>query len=217
MRAFTLPAIKHAIGLEPSDHRVGKVIAVERATSTCIARRNWITVVIRIGLPESVPLHARQRRSARKPLEPTYARAQRCRIGIREVWAIIARRHDLDGIHREAIGHERPAVELGVRAFAGGYRVAIGANNESRFALTLYNGATWGAGGILLASILFFSVLQSRPVLHEVLIAVFLTVTTPVTLMLLGRAALYRDRSENAADVPPPIRADGEIRSGDTI
>ena len=51
----------------------------------------------------------------------------------------------------------------------------------------------------------------------EVLIAVFLTVTTPVTLMLLGRAALYRDRSENAADVPPPIRADGEIRSGDTI
>ena len=49
-------------------------------------------------------------------------------------------------------------------------------------------GATWGAGGILLASILFFSVLQSRPVLHEVLIAVFLTVTTPVTLMLLGRA-----------------------------
>jgi multicomponent K+:H+ antiporter subunit G len=78
-------------------------------------------------------------------------------------------------------------------------------------------GATWGAGGILLGSILFFSVLQSRPVLHEVLIAVFLTVTTPVTLMLLGRAALYRDRSENAADIPPPIRADGETRSGDTI
>lgn len=78
-------------------------------------------------------------------------------------------------------------------------------------------GATWGAGGILLASILFFSLLQSRPVLHEVLIAVFLTVTTPVTLMLLGRAALYRDRSENAADVPPRIRAEGETRSGDSI
>jgi multicomponent K+:H+ antiporter subunit G len=78
-------------------------------------------------------------------------------------------------------------------------------------------GATWGAGGILLGSILFFSVLQSRPVLHEVLIAVFLTVTTPVTLMLLGRAALYRDRSENAADLPPPLRTDGETRSGDSI
>jgi multicomponent K+:H+ antiporter subunit G len=31
-------------------------------------------------------------------------------------------------------------------------------------------------------------------VLHELLIAGFVTVTTPVTLMLLGRAALYRDR-----------------------
>lgn len=78
-------------------------------------------------------------------------------------------------------------------------------------------GATWGAGGILLGSILFFSVLQSRPVVHEVLIAVFLTVTTPVTLMLLGRAALYRDRSEKAADLPPPIRTDGETKSGDAI
>jgi multicomponent K+:H+ antiporter subunit G len=78
-------------------------------------------------------------------------------------------------------------------------------------------GATWGAGGILLASILFFSVLQSRLVVHEVLIAVFLTVTTPVTLMLLGRAALYRDRSEKAADLPPPLRTDGETKSGDAI
>lgn len=78
-------------------------------------------------------------------------------------------------------------------------------------------GATWGTGGILLASILLFSVLQSRLVLHEVLIAVFLTVTTPVTLMLLGRAALYRDRSENGTDLPPPIRTDGETRSGDSI
>ena len=51
---------------------------------------------------------------------------------------------------------------------------------------------------------LFFSVLQSRLVLHEVLIAVFMVVTTPVTLMLLARAALYRDRSEGSDEVPPP-------------
>ena len=63
-------------------------------------------------------------------------------------------------------------------------------------------GTTWGAGGVLIASMIFFSVLQSRPVLHEVLIAVFLVVTTPVTLMLLARAALYRDRSENSDAVP---------------
>ena len=35
--------------------------------------------------------------------------------------------------------------------------------------------------------------------LHEILIAIFVTVTTPVTLMLLARAALYRDRSEARA------------------
>ncbi len=74
-------------------------------------------------------------------------------------------------------------------------------------------GATWGAGGILLGSILFFSVLQSRLVLHEVLIAVFLTVTTPVTLMLLARAALYRDRSQGDRDVPPAMRADGKTKT----
>lgn len=63
-------------------------------------------------------------------------------------------------------------------------------------------GTTWGAGGILIASIICFSVLQSRPVLHEILIAVFLTVTTPVSLMLLARAALYRDRTEGNGGVP---------------
>lgn len=63
-------------------------------------------------------------------------------------------------------------------------------------------GTTLGTGGVLIASILCFSVLQSRVVLHEVLIAVFLTVTTPVTLMLLARAALYRDRTEGTEGVP---------------
>lgn len=63
-------------------------------------------------------------------------------------------------------------------------------------------GTTWGAGGVLIASMIFFSVLQSRPVLHELLITVFLLVTTPVTLMLLARAALYRDRSEKSDGVP---------------
>ena len=78
-------------------------------------------------------------------------------------------------------------------------------------------GATWGTGGILLGSIVFFSVLQSRPVLHEALIAVFVTVTTPVTLMLLARAALYRDRSERSPDVPPPIGADGRAKADDSV
>lgn len=64
-------------------------------------------------------------------------------------------------------------------------------------------GNTGGTGAILIASIIFFSVTQSRPVLHELLIAAFMAVTTPVTLLLLARAALYRDRTEGTGAVPP--------------
>ena len=38
--------------------------------------------------------------------------------------------------------------------------------------------------------------------LYEVLIGVFMTLTTPITYMLLVRAALHRDRSEGQ-DRPP--------------
>lgn len=57
-------------------------------------------------------------------------------------------------------------------------------------------GATLGAGCVLIASMVFFSILQTRPVVHEILIAVFVTVTTPITLMVLVRAAVSRDRLE---------------------
>lgn len=65
-------------------------------------------------------------------------------------------------------------------------------------------GSTLGIGCVLIASMLFFSTLQSRPVLHEVLITALMVVTTPITLMLLARAALYRDRTEGNDKVPPP-------------
>ncbi|MGE6785360.1 monovalent cation/H(+) antiporter subunit G [Ensifer adhaerens] len=61
------------------------------------------------------------------------------------------------------------------------------------------------SGGVLMiciASIVCFAVLQSRWVFHEILIIVFVVVTTPVTLMLLGQAALYRDRVEEKRGVP---------------
>jgi multicomponent K+:H+ antiporter subunit G len=66
-------------------------------------------------------------------------------------------------------------------------------------------GTTLGIGCVLIASMVFFTALQTRPVLHEVLIAVFMVVTTPVTLTLLARAALYRDRREGSEEVPPPV------------
>ena len=53
-------------------------------------------------------------------------------------------------------------------------------------------GTTLGTALILAGSMLYFTELESRLVLHEILIAVFMTVTTPVTYLLLGRAALRR-------------------------
>ena len=63
-------------------------------------------------------------------------------------------------------------------------------------------GSSFGAGGILIASIIFFSILQSKPILHEVLITVFVVVTTPVTLMLLSRAVIHRDRTQDSRELP---------------
>jgi multicomponent K+:H+ antiporter subunit G len=57
-------------------------------------------------------------------------------------------------------------------------------------------GATLGAGLILMGSMLHFSAIEARPVLHEILIGIFMTLSTPVTYMLLVRAALHRDRAE---------------------
>lgn len=63
-------------------------------------------------------------------------------------------------------------------------------------------GTSWGAAGILIASMMLFSWIGGRVVIHELVIGVFIMLTTPVTLMLLGRAALYRDRLENSPAIP---------------
>jgi multicomponent K+:H+ antiporter subunit G len=76
-------------------------------------------------------------------------------------------------------------------------------------------GATLGIGLVLVASMLCFSVLQSRLVVHELLISAFTVVTMPVTFILLARAALYRDRSEGSHEVPPPPIA--SVSSGTSI
>lgn len=57
-------------------------------------------------------------------------------------------------------------------------------------------GTTLGLGCVLLASMLVFSVHDARPVVHEIAIAVFVVLTTPVTYMLLVRAARHRDEGD---------------------
>ncbi|WP_424812331.1 monovalent cation/H(+) antiporter subunit G [Roseococcus sp. YIM B11640] len=63
-------------------------------------------------------------------------------------------------------------------------------------------GTSAGIFCVLAASMVCFTVLQTRLVIHEIVIGVFVLVTTPVTLMLLSRASLYRDRQEGSEDVP---------------
>ncbi|CAM4333549.1 monovalent cation/H(+) antiporter subunit G [Bordetella tumbae] len=57
-------------------------------------------------------------------------------------------------------------------------------------------GNTLGAVCVLLASILVFSSLQQRFVIHEILITLLLFISSPVTAMLLMRAAVYRGRRD---------------------
>lgn len=75
-------------------------------------------------------------------------------------------------------------------------------------------GTSWGTGGIVMASMIFFTVLSTRPVVHEILIGIFVTVTTPVTLMLLARATLHRDRAEGNPDVPGEAPAQVTVEDG---
>ena len=58
-------------------------------------------------------------------------------------------------------------------------------------------GTTLGTALVLAGSIVYFSALESRPVIHEILIGMLMIVNTPVTYMLLVRAALHRDEDDS--------------------
>jgi len=66
---------------------------------------------------------------------------------------------------------------------------------------------TLGAGCLLIASMVYFSVSQSRLVIHELMISVFILLTAPVVSMLIMRAAVYRDLRGG--------KHDSGVRSGD--
>lgn len=64
--------------------------------------------------------------------------------------------------------------------------------------------STLGAWCVALASILYFSTLKSSLVLHAWLIPILLSITMPVTTLLLARAALFRKRMAGH-DVPAEV------------
>ena len=56
--------------------------------------------------------------------------------------------------------------------------------------------ATLGAGGLLLASMIYFWADQEHPSYHELLIGVFLFLTAPITAHMLAKANLMRRKRE---------------------
>ncbi|EJF91585.1 monovalent cation/H(+) antiporter subunit G [Bartonella tamiae] len=62
-------------------------------------------------------------------------------------------------------------------------------------------GTSWGVGGIIIASMIYSTFIEHRLVIHELLLTFFILVTTPVTLMLLSRAAMHRDHTENWREI----------------
>ena len=59
---------------------------------------------------------------------------------------------------------------------------------------------TLGAGGVLIASCVYFSVRGATLSAHEFLITLFLFLTAPVSAHLLVKAALHLARSESRGD-----------------
>ena len=67
----------------------------------------------------------------------------------------------------------------------------------------VYVGSSWC---VTLASILFFSGQQQGPQLHVWIIIILLSITVPITTVLLSRAALFRHRVAGRTDVPEALR-----------
>jgi multicomponent K+:H+ antiporter subunit G len=65
---------------------------------------------------------------------------------------------------------------------------------------------TGSAWCVTLATVVYFSAVQSRLALYAIVLNVLLAVTAPVTTILLSRTGLFRKRLAGK-DVPPPLEA----------
>ena len=91
------------------------------------------------------------------------------------------------------------AVIVGALLILGGSIAVIGALGLMRlpsFYQRIHGPAitiTLGAGCILIASMIYFTALQSRLVIHKLIITFFILMSAPVVSMLIMRAAVYRE------------------------
>lgn len=71
---------------------------------------------------------------------------------------------------------------------------------------------TLGTWSVALASVIHFSRGPGQLALHAWLVVVILSITAPVTTVLLARAGLFRARQAREA-VPPPLLGQAEVRA----
>ena len=68
----------------------------------------------------------------------------------------------------------------------------------------VYTGGTWS---VCLASIIYFSLQTQTLHLRAWLVMILLSITVPITTVLLSRAGLFRARQQGQRDtVPPPLQ-----------
>jgi multicomponent K+:H+ antiporter subunit G len=101
------------------------------------------------------------------------------------------------------------ALPAGVLLIIGGLLVATGSLGLLRmpsFYARMHPptmGTTLGTGSVLIASMLVSSALAGRPVVHELLITLFVVMTTPVSAITLMSAAIARSRTRAGAARKP--------------
>ena len=66
----------------------------------------------------------------------------------------------------------------------------------------VFVGASWC---VTFASLIFFSAQSRGPQLHVWIIIILLSITVPVSTVLLSRAALFRGRQAGHQDLPPAL------------
>jgi len=104
------------------------------------------------------------------------------------------------------------ALAVSLLLLLGGFIIltgAVGLLRLSSFYQRIHGPAitvTLGAGCVLIASMVTFTVLESRLVIHELLISIFILMTAPVVSMMIMRAAVYRDMRAGKLDTSEYLR-----------
>ncbi|HLT63107.1 MAG TPA: monovalent cation/H(+) antiporter subunit G [Pseudohongiella sp.] len=104
------------------------------------------------------------------------------------------------------------ALAVSLLLLLGGFIIltgAVGLLRLSSFYQRIHGPAitvTLGAGCVLIASMITFTVLESRLVIHELLISIFILMTAPVVSMMIMRAAVYRDMRAGKLDTSEYLR-----------